>query len=185
LSSSANTNNIYREKGFVGIGTYDVQYGIHVEGQIYASSGGITGDGSTTWSAPSDSRIKQNIVPASGKKCVENIRNINLYRFNYDSSFIDTDDRNQLGFIAQEVQQYYPKAVKRNSVVLKNNNKIDGLLSVDVTQINYTLYGAVKKLTEDIIAIKENLGITEIQKDVKNVAYVREDGEDSNGLIMS
>ena len=185
LSSSANTNNIYREKGFVGIGTYDVQYGIHVEGQLYAASGGITGDGSTTWSAPSDSRIKQNIVPASGKKCVENIRNINLYRFNYDSSFIDTDDRNQLGFIAQEVQQYYPKAVKRNSIVLKNNNKIDGLLSVDVTQINYTLYGAVKKLTEDIITIKENLGITEIQKDVKNVAYVREDGEDSNGLIMS
>lgn len=108
-----------------------------------------------------------------------------MYRFNYNSSLIDTDDKHQLGFIAQEVQQYYPKAVKTNNLVLKNNMKIDNLLSVDVTQINYTLYGTVKKLAEDINTIREKLGITEIQTDVKNLAYVRKDGEDSDGLKIS
>ena len=181
-TSSQNTNNIYREKGFVGIGTDNVDYGIHVIGQLYAGSGGITGNGSTAWTSTSDSRVKQNIVPASGQKCVENVRNINLYRFNYNSSLIDTDDKHQLGFIAQEVQQYYPKAVKTNNLVLKNNMKIDNLLSVDVTQINYTLYGTVKKLAEDINTIREKLGITEIQTDVKNLAYVRKDGD---GLKIS
>jgi hypothetical protein len=185
LSSPQNTNNIYRDKGFVGIGIYDPLYSLHVEGQLYAGSGGITGNGSTAWTSTSDSRVKQNIVPASGQKCVENVRNINLYRFNYNSSLIDTDDKHQLGFIAQEVQQYYPKAVKTNNLVLKNNMKIDNLLSVDVTQINYTLYGTVKKLAEDINTIREKLGITEIQTDVKNLAYVRKDGEDSTGLIIS
>ena len=184
-TSSQNTNNIYREKGFVGIGTDNVDYGIHVIGQLYASYGGITGNDSTVWTSTSDSRVKQNIVPASGQKCVENVRNINLYRFNYNSSLIDTDDKHQLGFIAQEVQQYYPKAVKTNNLVLKNNMKIDNLLSVDVTQINYTLYGTVKKLAEDINTIREKLGITEIQTDVKNLAYVRKDGEDSDGLKIS
>jgi hypothetical protein len=184
-TSSQNTNNIYREQGFVGIGTNNVDYGIHVIGQLYAGSGGITGNGSTAWTSTSDSRVKQNIVPASGQKCVENVRNINLYRFNYNSSLIDTDDKHQLGFIAQEVQQYYPKAVKTNNLVLKNNMKIDNLLSVDVTQINYTLYGTVKKLAEDINTIREKLGITEIQTDVKNLAYVRKDGEDSDGLKIS
>jgi hypothetical protein len=183
--SSGNNIDIYRDKGFVGIGTNDVQYGMHVEGQLYANSGGITGDDSTTWTVISDSRIKQNVIPASGQKCVENVRNINLYRFAYDTNYVDTNDKNQLGFIAQEVQQFYPKAVKKRDMGFTNNFKIPDLMTVDVTQINYTLYGAVKKLAEDIDTIREKLGITENQIDIKNKNYIRKEGEEISDLIIS
>ena len=54
-------------------------------------------------------------------------------------------DIRQLGFIAQEVKDIFPKAVLSYSYN-NNNFNIPDLLSIDITQINYSLYGAVKKL---------------------------------------
>jgi hypothetical protein len=144
--------------GNVGIGTKSPEYNLDVRGTIYSSSGGYTQTGLTTWSIASDRRIKENIVKASYEKCLENVKNIELYNFNFKDDCVNTNDKHQLGFIAQEVQQVYPKAVEVGKMILNTNETIDDLLSLNTTQIDYTLYGAVKNLIEKIEDIDNELG---------------------------
>jgi hypothetical protein len=149
--------NVYH-MGNVGIGTKSPEYHLDVRGSIYSSLGGYTQTGLTTWSIASDRRIKENIVKASYEKCLENVKNIELYNFNFKDDCVNTNDKHQLGFIAQEVQQVYPKAVEVGKMILNTNEKIDDLLSLNTTQIDYTLYGAVKNLIEKIEDIDNELG---------------------------
>jgi alpha-tubulin suppressor-like RCC1 family protein len=155
-----NTSNtsVY-QIGNVGIGTTNPQYPLDVRGNIYSSTGGFTQSGLTTWSITSDRRIKENIVKASYDKCLENVKNIELYNFNFKDNYVNTNDIHQLGFIAQEVQQIYPKAVEITRIITNNNNGIDNILSLNTTQIKYTLYGAVKKLIEKVENIESKVNI--------------------------
>ena len=150
--SSSNTN-VYH-MGSVGIGTTSPEYQLDVRGTIYSSLGGYTSSTLTKWSVLSDRRIKENIVKASYDKCLENVKNIELYNFNFKDNCVNTNDRHQLGFIAQEVQQVYPKAVEVGKMIVNLEQKIDDLLTLNITQIDYTLYGAVKSLIEKIENIK-------------------------------
>ena len=150
---SSNNTNVYH-MGSVGIGTTSPEYHFDVRGAIYSSTGGYTSSTLTKWSVLSDRRIKENIVKASYDKCLENVKNIELYNFNFKDNCVNTNDRHQLGFIAQEVQQVYPKAVEVGKMIVNLEQKIDDLLTLNITQIDYTLYGAVKSLIEKIENIK-------------------------------
>ena len=133
----------------------------------------------TTFDSVSDRRVKENINKASYDKCFENINRLELYRFNYIKKFNSmNNDINQLGFIAQEVRELIPKAV---SNTYYNNSEITfpDLLTLDVSQINYTLYGAVKKLieinNEKEVRIKRletllNIDTSNIALDTSNIA---------------
>ena len=157
---SSNNPNVYH-LGNVGIGTTNPEYNLDVRGNIYSSIGGYTGSTLTTWSITSDRRIKENIVKASYEKCLENVNKIELYNFNFKDNCVNTNDKHQLGFIAQEVREVYPKAVEVNKMILNTNETIDDILTLNTTQIDYTLYGAVKNLIEKIDNIDiglENLG---------------------------
>ncbi len=153
---SSNNTNVYH-MGSVGIGTTNPEYQLDVRGAIYSSIGGITQTGLTTWSITSDRRIKDNITRASYDKCLENVKNIELYNFTFKNNCVNTNDKHQLGFIAQEVQQVYPKAVEVGKMILNTNEKIDNLLTLNTTQIDYTLYGAVKNIIEKIEDIDNDL----------------------------
>jgi len=113
--------------------------------------------GSPQWSTVSDKRIKENIEKASYDKCYESINKLELYRFNYIKELNNINkDINQLGYIAQEVRDIFPKAV--SSQEFHNDNlSIPDMLSIDITQINYSLYGSVKKLIEMYNYKKERL----------------------------
>ena len=163
-------NNLYILNKNVGVGKTDPQYSLDTSGTIFSKYGGITATGNNTWAVASDRRIKENIVLADYNKCAENIKSIELYRYKYKSFIINADDKNQLGFIAQNVMNYYPKAVKSYKYKLNKNDTID-LLSVDITQINYSMFGAIKHIESEIIAIKEYLGITEEQSQENAVMY--------------
>jgi len=136
--------NVYH-LGSVGIGTTSPEYSLDVRGNIFTSVGGYTQTGSENWIIQSDRRIKENIVKASYEKCLDNVKKVELYNFNFKENYVNTNDRNQLGFIAQEVQEVYPKAV----IVRPDEEKGD-LLTVNTTQIKYTLYGAVKSLIDKV-----------------------------------
>ena len=153
--SSFNTN-VYH-MGSVGIGTTIPEYQLDVRGAIYSSVGGYTQTGLTTWTVTSDKRIKDNIVRASYDKCLENVKNIELYNFNFKNNCVNTNDKHQLGFIAQEVQQVYPKAIEVGKMILNTNEEINDILTLNTTQIDYTLYGAVKNLIEKIEDIDNDL----------------------------
>jgi hypothetical protein len=111
------------------------------------TTGAITNPtGTASWNTGSDRRIKENIARASYDKCYENINRLELNRFNYIKGFNSVNrDKTQLGFIAQEVYDIFPKAISSQEYY-DNSLSIPDLLTVDVTQINYSLYGAVKKL---------------------------------------
>jgi hypothetical protein len=153
--NTSNTN-VYH-MGSVGIGTKSPEYQLDVRGFIHTSVGGYTQTGSENWIIQSDRRIKENIVKASYEKCLENVKNIELYNFNFKDNCVNTNDRNQLGFIAQEVQQVYPKAVEVGKIILDNNQGINDLLTLNTTQIKYTLYGAVKNLIERVENIESRV----------------------------
>lgn len=150
--SNANNTKIYIS-GSLGIGSSDPQYSIESHGVVYSSAGGITGNASTYWTTVSDRRIKYDIEFASNEICFENVKNINLYNFNYIGK-----DNKQYGFIAQEVAKYYPKAIKTESKKI-NEVIIDDLMSLDLSQLNYTLFGAVKHVFNEINDIKRQIGM--------------------------
>jgi hypothetical protein len=109
------------------------------------------------WTISSDRRIKENIDRASYDKCYENINKLELNRFNYINGFNTVNrDITQLGFIAQEVKEIFPKSVFEN-IYINDTINISDLHSIDITQINYSLYGAVKKLIEIINEDEEKI----------------------------
>jgi hypothetical protein len=114
-----------------------------------SSTGAITNPtGTASWNTGSDRRIKENIERASYDKCYESICRLELNRFNYIKGFNTVSrDNKQLGFIAQEVNDIFPKAIT-SQAYYSDVLSIPDLLSIDVSQINYSLYGAVKKLIE-------------------------------------
>ena len=142
---------------------------------------------SPQWSTVSDKRIKENIEKASYDKCFDTINKLELYRFNYIKELNNNNkDKTQLGYIAQEVNDVFPKAVSSyefNNTMLS----IPDLLSIDVAQINYSLYGAVKKLIEinnnKEVRLKKLECILNIECDSSNVAII-EDTITSNIVIV-
>ena len=116
---------------------------------ITGATGAITNpSGTASWTTTSDRRIKENIEWASYDKCYENINKLELNRFNYIKGFNTVNrDITQLGFIAQEVKEIFPKSVFEKSYI-NDTVSIPDLHSIDITQINYSLYGTVKKLIE-------------------------------------
>jgi hypothetical protein len=148
--TTADTNNDYKVGNFNGefkvissVSSVDTDY-IRI-----TTAGAITNpSGTANWNTGSDRRIKENIKRASYDKCLENINRLELNCFNYVEGFNTVNrDKTQLGFIAQEVSAIFPKSISTqgyNSDTLS----IPNLMSIDISQINYALYGAVKKLIE-------------------------------------
>lgn len=158
-SNNSNISNIkiYNLNSNIGIGTTNPQYELHVEGNIYADQGGSTSNGSTSWAITSDSRIKENIYKASYKECYEIFKKIELYRFNYKHGYVKSNDKNQLGFIAQDIQEYLPDSVNKKGFKLSDNTYIDDFMTLNIAQINYILYGAFKYLIKELEIIKNHI----------------------------
>ena len=128
--------------------------------------------GTPSWSTVSDIRIKENIEKASYDKCYESIDKLELYRFNYIKELHNINkDFQQLGYIAQEVQDIFPKAVSTQEFHNEDLNITD-LLSIDITQINYSLYGTVKKLIEMYNDIENRISILENKKNASMTSNV-------------
>ena len=163
LSPISTSSSIELIRGTAGDANRDYKIGnYNAEFKVISSTSGVDTDyikittagaitnptGTANWNTGSDRRIKENIVRASYDKCYENISKLELNRFNYIDGFNTVSrDRSQLGFIAQEVKDIFPKSISTQGYYTDTLN-IPDLLSIDITQINYSLYGAVKKLIE-------------------------------------
>ena len=122
----------------------------------------------STWYHGSDSRVKLNIQDADLDICYNTIKNLPLRRFTWDPYYYpEINDRNSVGFIAQEVEQVFPKAVKTfnkkftpytgtNGEIVSPDEIVD-FKSLDVDQLNKTLFGTVKKCIQKIETLEEQL----------------------------
>jgi len=91
----------------------------------------------STWTTGSDCRIKLDIQTANVARCAEIVDSLDLKYFEWKS---ETDDKHSLGWIAQDVQGFFPKSVTPDSL---------GVLMLNSDQLIKVLYGALKKTQYD------------------------------------
>jgi hypothetical protein len=103
----------------------------------------------TTWTISSDARIKTDIESADIDICYSTIRALNLKYFEWDSNiYSDAKDRHVLGFIAQEVKAVFPKSVNIHDTFCIGQSTLTNFHTLNVSQIQNTNIGAVKRLME-------------------------------------
>lgn len=144
LITGGNTRMYIRSNGNVGIGTTSPAY------KLELSQNSAAKPTSTAWTVSSDQRIKEDIVDANLDTCYENVKNLKLKYYKLRDDIIELDpifkDAHKLGWIAQEVEEVFPKCV----TTIPEQYGLTDVKNLDVDQIYTNLFGAVQKL------IKEN-----------------------------
>jgi hypothetical protein len=134
--------------GNVGIGSTNPAYLLDINGQIRTTNDSPLKPTGGSWIAYSDERIKTNIIQANTTQCYSIIKNIPLYHYKYIDSFYSTNivnDKSRLGYLAQNVKTYFPKAVETTT-----GYGYDDLLTLDITQIQMAHYGATQHLISTV-----------------------------------
>jgi hypothetical protein len=117
---------------------------------------------SNSWLTGSDERVKENIEDADLNVCYNTVKNLKLRRFRWKEEYYpNVNDRNSVGFIAQEVEQVFPKAVLGDNNVL-NGNVVNNFKSLDSDQIFKTMFGALKKVIQRLENVEAEIVRREI-----------------------
>jgi hypothetical protein len=145
----------------VGIGVSSPGYHLHLATDSAAKPS------TNTWTIASDERLKENITLADIDRCIEIIRAVPLKHYRWKDEVYtiqQVKDRSKLGWIAQDVEKVFSKAVGthvfRYNQVYEDVVKEDGttekqLVSEDVLddcrdlnadQLYAVMYGAIQKL---------------------------------------
>ena len=117
---------------------YNLNFGIGTTDYLTVNSSGITVTGvttSTSFNANSDYRVKENVVPLDDSFTIDGL---NPVRYNFKSS-----GKQDIGFIAHEVQEFYPFLV---------SGEKDGK---DTQSLNYN--GFIGILTKEIQLLKKKV----------------------------
>jgi hypothetical protein len=120
--------------GNVGIGTTAPAYKL----EISTDSAGKPGVGGL-WTVVSDERIKTDITPANLDRCYEIVKSVPLKHFGFAPGVYTDDqinDKHSLGWIAQDVQKVFSKAVSVKPFTL-NTEIPDG--TEEYTEQDFTL----------------------------------------------
>ena len=118
--------------------------GITPSYQLHLSSDNAAKPSTSTWTVSSDERLKENIQNADINLCYNNIKNLRLVRYTWKDEVYTSDevsDRSKLGWIAQEVETIFPKAVQKN-----NMYGYEDCRTLNTDQIITSMYGCLQKL---------------------------------------
>jgi len=97
--------------GNVGIGTTSPS------AQLELSTDSAKKPSTNTWTIASDQRLKTNIINADNDRCYEIVKQVPLKRYSWKNEVYSQEqvrDRSKLGWIAQDVEAVFPKAVGTN-----------------------------------------------------------------------
>jgi hypothetical protein len=128
--------------GRIGIGTNSPNYLLEVDGNAAKSSGG------TTWINSSDARLKD--ITGDYDRGLDQILSLKPVTFYYKDGNprgLPTDEEN-IGFIAQEVQEVFPEAISEGE---------DGYLDFNMHPVNVALVNAVKELKSENDALRQEI----------------------------
>ena len=138
--------------GFVGIGTAAPAYALQLAVDSAAKPA------TSSWTISSDERIKKDIVMADLDLCYNNVKSIPLKRYRWREEIFTEDqvrDRSRLGWIAQDVQKVFPKAVNTHNLACANGERIEDCLDLNVDQLYATMYGAMQKMMARLEELEE------------------------------
>jgi hypothetical protein len=162
LSTSLRVGGIYGDLGLYVSDTYNMQFDLGWDGNFQWSRGNavkmeLTYDGNLTtklnitgYGTPSDERYKYNIQPIGN--ALNTILQLNGVTFNWKQntpSYKITKLDNDIGFIAQQVQETLPELVREGE---------DGYLSIRERAIVPLLVEAIKEQQKQIDELKKKLG---------------------------
>ncbi len=158
LISEQNETNILfnynQNNGNMGIGSTYSNYQLKVNGIAAKPS-------TSTWIVASDERIKENIVNADLDICYNIVKNLRLVDYKFKDN-IQNNNKNKLGWIAQEVEEFLPK-----SVTISNNYGYEDCRGLDSDQIIAAMYGTIQKLYKEYEI--ENKELEELKKEILNL----------------
>ncbi|MBT9168957.1 MAG: hypothetical protein DDT19_02309 [Syntrophomonadaceae bacterium] len=109
ISGATGTGLVITNANNIGIGTTAPTH------QLQLSTDSAGKPGTNTWTIVSDKRLKKSIEPANLDLCYNAVKNIPLsfYRWRDDVYSVEqVRDRGMLGWIADDVEKVYPKAVR-------------------------------------------------------------------------
>ena len=101
----------------------------------------------TAWATGSDRRIKANIQSANIDTCLHVLKSLPLRRFEWAGG-IEAEDRRVVGWIAQEVEAFFPHAITQTA-----EHGLSDFRSLQPDQLYKVTYGAVQKLAEIVDAL--------------------------------
>lgn len=149
LGSANSDDMVISAAGNVGIGDTTPSY------QLQLSKNSAAKPTSNVWIVASDIRLKENIVLADTARCLDIVKELPLKRYTWKDNVYNNEqvpDRTKIGWIAQDVQQVFPKGVTQAPMTFSptglsaDNITIEDCLSLDADQIYATLYGAVQEV---------------------------------------
>lgn len=145
-----NTGNSLVTDGKVGVKTASPTFDLEVTGTAAKTGGG-------SWSSTSDRRLKENIQDANIDMCYDTVKNIPLRRFKWRDDLEGFSeyqkDKNVLGWIAQEVEEYMPKSIN----TIEEKYGIDDVKFLNNDQLYASMYGALQKAISKIESLEDEL----------------------------
>jgi len=138
INTNGNTINVNQNNGYVGLGTQTPTF------RLQLSTNSASKPSTSTWTVSSDERLKNNIVDADIDMCYNNIKNLKLKRYTWKDEVYTNDqvsDRSKLGWIAQEVETVFPKAVEKHFM-----HGYEDCRTLNSDQIIASMYGCLQKL---------------------------------------
>ena len=160
--------------GNVAIGNVNPTYKL----QLATDSAGKPS--TNTWTIVSDKRIKKNITELSKDILYEKAKNYKIKKFNYKEDYLNAhelEDRNYIGIIADEVEEYMPCCIEKRDIKLKVGDEekiIKDCKSFKSTELDYILKGCIPHL------IKEN---EELKNKVQNQGLIIESQKEINNML--
>ena len=159
-SNNASANPVYQLRNNANQNSY--MY-LNTSGEVLVTSDIATGvklaSGATAWSSASDRRMKQNITDVSG--CLDAIRAVKPRRWKWIKG-----QRNDVGFVAQELKEVIPEAVFGKEEDWKGeedktSGAAIGAMSVAPTMIIPHLVGAIKELDALVTSLQNRIAALE------------------------
>tara|TARA_R110001606_G_scaffold354651_1_gene505367 strand:- start:534 stop:2174 length:1641 start_codon:yes stop_codon:yes gene_type:complete len=159
--------------------------GLYIERNLVVV--GVPYSDSPNFTSISDIRLKENIVTASIDTCYDGVKNLPLKYFKWkdEAHKSPPQDRNVLGWIAQDVEKVFPKAVSKGEFltfstftgsksitgsngftltpgeryqdVLAGSEIIEDRQTLQINQIVKMMYGAIQKLQEKVEVLESQI----------------------------
>lgn len=165
-STSPSTMNMIEAE--YGSGT--ITFRVDADGDLEIDGAAIK-PGGGSWVAPSDARLKKDVVPYTDG--LDKVLKVQPVWFSYNekmdfTSFMPDDKNRYVGVIAQDMQKVAPYMVTTSDVQYDDNGNIidqTQYLQYDATALNYMLVNAMKEQQAQIEALKAE--VAELKKSKK------------------